>query len=80
MRIAGAFTIILVSGRESGGKRLEGCAMTDLSRFPVAMIYLPERREIKKIISLPARKIYINLSAAPEANIIRLVQREGEAI
>lgn len=54
--------------------------MTDLSRFPVAMIYLPERREIKKIISLPARKIYINLSAAPEANIIRLVQREGEAI
>lgn len=54
--------------------------MTDLSRFPVAMIYLPERREIKKIISLPAQKIYINLSAAPEANIIRLVQREGEAI
>ena len=39
-------------------------------------IFVPEIREIKKIISVPDKAIYINLAAAPTANIIRLVQRE----
>ena len=54
--------------------------MQDIKKFPVVGIYAPEIAHIKKIVSLPHKTIFINLAAAADANVIRLVQREEEFI
>lgn len=48
----------------------------DIREFDRAVIFLPEEPTLKKIVIVPRRMIYINLAAAPDANIIRLVQGE----
>ena len=52
--------------------------MQDIKKFPAVGIYAPEIPQVRKIVSLPHKMIYINTAAAPGANVIRLVQREEE--
>lgn len=54
--------------------------MEDFSRYEIVGIYMPCYPLIRKIVSIPGKIIYINLSAAQEANIIRLVQSAEEII
>lgn len=54
--------------------------MEDFSRYEIVGIHMPYYPFIKKIVLIPSKTIYINLSAAPEANIIRLVQTAEEII
>lgn len=49
--------------------------MEDFRKYPQLPIWLPAQPEVKKIISVPDKVTYINLAAAPTANIIRLVQK-----
>lgn len=48
--------------------------MEDFSRYEIVGIHMSHHPLIRKVVSIPERRIYINLAAAPEANIIRLVQ------
>jgi hypothetical protein len=48
--------------------------MEDFRKYPQMPIWLPDHPEVKKIISVPDKMTYINLAAAPTANVIRLVQ------
>ena len=52
--------------------------MQDIKKFPTVGICAPEIPQVRKIVSLPHKMIYINTAAAPGANVIRLVQREEE--
>lgn len=47
--------------------------MGQVSSYPVVQIHRPEFPQVKKFVSVPYRVIYINLAAAPTANIIRVV-------
>lgn len=53
--------------------------MEDFGRYEIVGIHMPHHPLIRKVVSVPERRIYINLAAAPEANVIRLVQA-GEEI
>lgn len=48
--------------------------MGNFSRYEIVGIHMPRHPLIRKVVSIPDKRIYINMSAAPEANIIRLVQ------
>lgn len=54
--------------------------MEDFRRYPQLPIWLPAHPEVKKIISVPDKVTYINLAAAPTANVIRLVQNENSVV
>lgn len=47
-------------------------------KYAQLSVLIPDRPDIIKIIIVPAGKILINKAAAPDAKIIRLVQRLDE--
>lgn len=52
--------------------------MKGIREYAQQLTWLPECPLLKKIISVPRQTIYINLAAAPTANIILLEQGETE--
>ena len=50
--------------------------MEDIKKYPVLPGWFPDKPQVKKVVSVPGRVIYINLAAAPTANVIMLVQGE----
>lgn len=45
--------------------------------FDEERMYLPQMPEVRKIISMPRKLIIINTAAAPNGNVIKLIQ-DGE--
>lgn len=51
--------------------------MEDIKKYPVLPGWFPDKPQVKKVVSVPGRVIYINLAAAPTANVIMLVQGDS---
>jgi len=52
--------------------------MKGIGEYTEQPVWLPDCPLLQKIISVPRQTIYINLAAAPTANIILLEQGETE--